>query len=65
MAAYYFMLILLANEELYLFQEVFLNVAAVFWDSLRNVPKQPYEVRKGFVEIFRVTMPFPDPLCRR
>ena len=52
MVAHHFMLILLANEEIYLFQEVFLNVAAIFWNTLRNVSQQPYEVREGFVEIF-------------
>ena len=41
-----------SNAELYLLQEVFLNVAAVTWNSLCDVPKQPYEVREGFVEIF-------------
>ena len=41
-----------SNAELHLFQEIFLNVAAVSWNSLCDVPKQPYEARKGFVEIF-------------
>ena len=41
-----------SNAELHLFQEVFLNVAAITWNSLYDVPNQPYEVRKGVVEIF-------------
>ena len=61
MVTYVFDMLFFSNAELYLLQEVFLNVAAVTWNSLCDVPKQPYEVREGFVEIMWLTMGFPGP----
>ena len=52
LASYLVVIVFFSNAELHLFQEIFLNVAEVAWNSLRDVPKQPYEERKGFVEIF-------------